>query len=81
MNYARLEGWLRTMRDRTADGVNDIIGDEQVGIRPFRSKRTIAVEPQLRASLPPTVLRGDHPGMMQHANSYLPSNFEHYIAP
>ena len=51
------------MRDGTADGVNDIVGDEKVGVRPLRSKGVVARQPQLLAGLPPAVRGSDDPRM------------------
>src|SRR5438128_2102459 len=51
------------MRDRTADGINDIVSDEEIGVRPLRSKRVIAWEPPFPAALPPAVRSGDNSRM------------------
>src|SRR5262249_15701852 len=54
---------LGAVRDGTADGVNDIVGDKEVGVCPLRPKGVVARQPQFLAALPPPVRGGDDPGM------------------
>ncbi len=43
---------LGPMRDRTADGINGVVGDEQVDVRSVRPKGVVAGTIELLAPLP-----------------------------
>src|SRR4029453_3180741 len=50
---------LGAVRHRPADGINDLVRDEEVGVGPLWPKGIIARQPQLPAALPPPVCGAD----------------------
>ena len=54
---------LSAVRDRSADRVDHVLGDEEVDVRPLWAEGVVGRRPQRLAGLPPAVLRGDDQGM------------------
>src|SRR5271165_3294443 len=54
---------LCAVRHRSADRVNLVVRDEEVGVRPGRAEGVVAGSREREAFLPPAVLGGDHRGI------------------
>src|SRR5271166_3076187 len=54
---------LCAVRHRSADRVDRVVRDEEVGVRPGRAEGVVARSRERRAFLPPAVLGGDHRGI------------------